>query len=159
MLRETPLIDISNQNEQSTDTDYLFHQKQKMMQQELEQDQEVLRQREENMAKIEGDILDVNKIMRELNQRVADQHQGIGKINCIHYFCSFKISSILIAISDTIETNVEHATADIEGGTSELQKAAEYQAKYRRKVIILLIIAVIIGLIVTGLVVSQLKSN
>lgn len=47
---------------------------------------------------------------------------------------------------------------DVESGRSELLKAAEYQAKYRRKVGILLLIAVIIGLIVTGLVVSQLKS-
>lgn len=47
---------------------------------------------------------------------------------------------------------------NIEAGTSELLKAAELQARYCRKVAILLIIAVIIGLIVTGLVVSQLKS-
>lgn len=61
-------------------------------------------------------------------------------------------------IVDTIEGSIDHTTGNVESGTSELLKAAEYQARYRRKVAILLIIAVIIGLIVTGLVVSQLKS-
>lgn len=60
--------------------------------------------------------------------------------------------------ADTIENSIDHAAGDVEAGTSELVKAAEYQAKYRRKVAILLIIAVIIGLIVTGLVVAQLRS-
>lgn len=61
-------------------------------------------------------------------------------------------------ISDTIEGSIDHTVGSIEAGTTELMKAAELQAKYRRKVAILLIVAVIIGLIVTGLVVSQLKS-
>lgn len=65
---------------------------------------------------------------------------------------------ILMAFSDTIEGSIDHTVGNIEAGTSELIKAAELQARYRRKVAILLIIAVIIGLIVTGLVVSQLKS-
>lgn len=60
--------------------------------------------------------------------------------------------------ADTIENSIDHAAGDVEAGTSELIKAAEYQAKYRRKVAILLLIAVIIGLIVTGLVVAQLRS-
>lgn len=59
---------------------------------------------------------------------------------------------------DTIEGSIDNVANDVEDGRSELHKAAEYQAKYRRKVFILLLIAVIIGLIVTGLVVSQLKS-
>lgn len=70
-------------------------------------------------------------------------------IDLIEYICGF---------SDTIEGSIDHVANDVEGGRSELLKAAEYQAKYRRKVAILLLIAVIIGLIVTGLVVSQLRS-
>lgn len=61
-------------------------------------------------------------------------------------------------IADTIEGSIDHTVGSIEAGTSELMKAAQLQAKYRRKVAILLIVAVIIGLIVTALVVSQLKS-
>lgn len=59
---------------------------------------------------------------------------------------------------DSIENGIEDAATDVESGRAELIKAAEYQAKYRRKVAILLLIAVIIGLIVTGIVVSQLRS-
>lgn len=61
-------------------------------------------------------------------------------------------------IKETIEGSIDHAASDVESGRTELDKAAEYQARYRRKVIILLIIAVIIGLIVTGAVVAKLKS-
>lgn len=60
--------------------------------------------------------------------------------------------------TDTIENSIDNVGSDVEAGRSELVKAAEYQAKYRRKVIILLLIAVIIGMIITGLVVSQLKN-
>lgn len=63
-----------------------------------------------------------------------------------------------LSFADTIENSIDHVAGDVEAGRSELLKAAEYQAKYRRKVAILLLIAVIIGLIVTGLVVSQFKS-
>lgn len=62
------------------------------------------------------------------------------------------------AATDSIHNGVEGVASDIESGRAELIKAAEYQAKYRRKVAFLLLIAVIIGLIVTGIVVSQLKS-
>lgn len=60
--------------------------------------------------------------------------------------------------TDTIESRIDHATGNVEEGTSELMKAAQSQAKYRKKVLFLLVIAVIIGLIVTGIIVSQLKS-
>ena len=59
---------------------------------------------------------------------------------------------------DTIESGIDHAASAVEAGRSELEKAAQSQAKYRRKVLILLAIAVIIGLIVTGIIVSALKS-
>lgn len=55
-----------------------------------------------------------------------------------------------LIVSDTIENSIDHAADDVEAGRAELIKAAEYQAKYRRKVAILLIIAVIIGTIVLG---------
>lgn len=72
------------------------------------------------------------------------------------YMCIFKYDYALIL--DTIENSVDHAANDVEAGTSELQKAIQSQTKYRRKVLILLIIAVIIGIIVTSIIVSQLKS-
>lgn len=73
----------------------------------------------------------------------------------IHVFID---SSYIFVILDNIENGIDHTANDVEAGRSELLKAAEYQKKYRRKVAILLLIAVIIGLIVTFAVVSQLKS-
>lgn len=73
-------------------------------------------------------------------------------------FIRFRFYFLSSDSTDTIENSIDHAAGDVEAGTSELVKAAEYQAKYRRKVAILLIIAIIIGLIVTGLVVAQLRS-
>ncbi|XP_055303628.1 syntaxin-12 [Sitodiplosis mosellana] len=128
--------DLNNDsNNTGTDTDYLFHQKQKQMQQSLQFEQSMLKDREQRVRQIEEDVLDVNQIMRELNTLINQQGETI----------------------DTIENSIDNVGNDVEAGRSELVKAAEYQAKYRRKVIILLLIAVIIGLIVTGLVVSQLK--
>lgn len=69
-----------------------------------------------------------------------------------------RLNFSFISFADTIENSIDHVAGDVEAGRSELLKAAEYQAKYRRKVAILLLIAVIIGLIVTGLVVAQFKS-
>lgn len=80
--------------------------------------------------------------------------------NHLHSDCIslIRFSLFRFLFTDTIENSIDNVGGDVEAGRSELIKAAEYQAKYRRKVIILLLIAVIIGLIITGLVVSQLKN-
>lgn len=57
-----------------------------------------------------------------------------------------------------IETSIESAATDVELGREELAKAAGRRQSYRRKILILLAIAVIIGLIVTGIIVSKLTS-
>lgn len=64
-------------------------------------------------------------------------------------------NKILVLFSVTIESSVEQTASNIEGGAAQLFKAAEYRTRYRKKVFILLVIAVIIGLIVTGIIVSQ----
>ncbi|CAD7080324.1 unnamed protein product [Hermetia illucens] len=111
-------------------------QRQKQLQAGLQFEQDMVLDRETRIREIEADVLDVNEIMRELSSLVHQQGQSI----------------------DTIESSIDHTCADVEAGTSELMKAAQYRQRYRRKVLILLVIAVIIGLIVTGIIVSQLKS-
>lgn len=66
-------------NSSSNDTDYLFHQQQKTMQQNLQFEQNMLKEREQRVRQIEEDVLDVNQIMRELNVLVAQQGEAIGK--------------------------------------------------------------------------------
>lgn len=111
-------------------------QRQKQLESGIQFEQDMVLDREMRIKEIEADVLDVNTIMKELSSLVHQQGQEI----------------------DTIESSIDHACAEVEAGTSELMKAAQYRARYRRKVFILLIIAVIIGLIVTGIIVSQLKS-
>lgn len=57
----------------------------------------------------------------------------------------------------TIDNTIENVAVDIEGGVSELEKAAEYQQKFRRKVLIILIIALILAFIVVFSLYSKLK--
>ena len=53
---------------------------------------------------------------------------------------------------DNIEHNVEVARDRIDDGVVQLEKASEYQSKYRKKVFIFLIILVVFG-IVLGLII------
>lgn len=109
---------------------------QKELRKNLEFEQEMLIDRETRFKEIEANVLDVNQIMRDLGSIVTQQGENI----------------------DTIESSIDHSAAEVEAGAAEMQKAAEYRTRYRKKILILLVIAVIIGLIVTGIIVSKLKS-
>lgn len=111
-------------------------QKQKQLQQSLQFEQDMLLEREQRFREIEANVLDVNHIMRELSNITSQQSEVI----------------------DTIENSIGRTVDNVESGAEELVKAAEYQNRYRRKVLILLIVAVILGLVVTGIIVSKLKS-
>ncbi|XP_067012918.2 syntaxin-7 [Anabrus simplex] len=108
---------------------------QKSVLRDLQFEQEQLQEQEERIKMIENDILDINATMRMLGTMVHDQGQVI----------------------DTIESNLENTHGNVEQGRDELQKAAEYQAKYRRKLCFLIAIAVIIGIILTVIIVTQVR--
>lgn len=110
-------------------------QRQLQVQRDLQFEQDMMLEREQQMRQIEADVLDVNQIMKELSSITHQQSEVI----------------------DTIENTIEHTVGNVEAGHTELAKAAEYQNRYRRKVLILLIIAVILGVIITGIIVSRLK--
>lgn len=141
-------------------------QKQKLLRENLDFEQSMLMEREHRMRQIEEDVLDVNEIMRDLATLINQQGEQIGKffLKFFPYRKIFPVPGIrelngkTFWFQDTIEQGIDHAAGEVEAGTSELIKAAQSQAKYRRKVLILLAIAVIIGLIVTGIIVSALKS-
>lgn len=111
-------------------------QRQKQVQQSLQFEQEMLLEREQRFREIEANVLDVNYIMKELSSITTQQSEVI----------------------DTIENSIGRTADNVESGAEELKTASEYQNRYRRKVLILLVIAVIIGLVVTGIIVSKLKS-
>lgn len=114
----------------------LASRQQQAVAQSLQFEQDMLLEREQRFRQIEADVLDVNQIMKELSSITNQQAEVI----------------------DTIENTIEHTVSNVESGATELAKAAEYQNRYRRKVLILLIIAIVLGVIVTGIIVSKLKS-
>lgn len=112
------------------------HLRQQQIQRDIQFEQDMLLEREQRVRQIEADVLDVRQIMQELSSITNQQSEVI----------------------DTIENTIEHTVSNVESGHTELAKAAEYQNRYRRKVMILLIIAVILGVIITGIIVSRLKN-
>lgn len=112
------------------------HLRQQQVQRDLQFEQDMLLEREQRVRQIEADVLDVRQIMQELSSITNQQSEVI----------------------DTIENTIEHTVTNVESGHTELAKAAEYQNRYRRKVMILLLIAVILGMIITGIIVSRLKN-
>ncbi|XP_041983116.1 syntaxin-12 [Aricia agestis] len=85
----------------------------------------MLLEKEAYMNKIEADVLDVNQIMQELAEMVNTQAQVV----------------------DTVESHIEAASTTVEAGVDELAKAAEHQRSYRKKMFILMLIGIILGII------------
>ncbi|KZC03865.1 PREDICTED: syntaxin-12 [Dufourea novaeangliae] len=105
------------------------------IQRSLEFQQGLLLEREDRIKRTEGEILDVNQIMRELAALV---HQQADTIN-------------------TIDNNIENVHANVEMGAQELIKGSNYQSKYRRKVYILLLLAIIVVVILIIILVTKLS--
>ncbi|KAJ1523852.1 hypothetical protein ONE63_010408 [Megalurothrips usitatus] len=111
------------------------HQAQKMMQQELEFESGLMEERAQRIQSIENDIIDVNQIMRDLSKMVYEQGQAV----------------------ESIEENVESVHGNVELGRQELQKAAEYVHKRRRKLVCLLMTAMIIACILGVIIYVSVK--
>lgn len=109
--------------------------KQQQLASELQFEQEMMLEQQARIRQIEADIIDVNQIMRELSSMVYQQGEVI----------------------DDIESCIENATGNIEQGTSELQKAERYQNKFRRKLIILILVAIIVIAILIAIIVPSVK--
>ncbi|CAB0038725.1 unnamed protein product [Trichogramma brassicae] len=103
----------------------------------LEFDHGLILEQEERIKQIEGDILDVNQVMRELGALV---HQQADSIN-------------------SIENNIENAHGHVELGAQELIKASNYQNKFRRKICILLVVAITFVIILILVIVLSKKSS
>ncbi|XP_014438030.2 syntaxin-12 [Tupaia chinensis] len=91
-----------------------------------EQELELIKERETAIRQLEADILDVNQIFKDLAMMIHDQGDLI----------------------DSIEANVESSEVHVERATDQLQRAAYYQKKSRKKMCILvLVLAVIIAVL------------
>lgn len=112
--------------------------RQQLMAQEqvIDDDLALIREREEQIRELEGDILDVNEIFRDLGAMIQEQGEQI----------------------DTIEANVEKAYTDVEQGTTQLQKASTYQKKSRKKMCCLVVILLVVVAVVAIIVVIAVKA-
>uniref|UniRef100_A0A3B3VZM8 Syntaxin 12 n=3 Tax=Poecilia TaxID=8080 RepID=A0A3B3VZM8_9TELE len=90
-----------------------------------EEDLELIKERETNIRQLESDIMDVNQIFKDLAVMIHDQGEMI----------------------DSIEANVENAEVHVERGAEQLQRAAYYQQKSRKKMCILAIVCSIMLII------------
>ncbi|KAK2903435.1 hypothetical protein Q8A67_008148 [Cirrhinus molitorella] len=89
-----------------------------------EEDLELIKERETNIRQLESDIMDVNQIFKDLAVMIHDQGDMI----------------------DSIEANVESAEVHVERGSEQLQQAAYYQRKSRKRMCIL---ALVLSLVAT----------
>lgn len=97
-----------------------------------EEDLELIKERETNIRQLESDIMDVNQIFKDLAVMIHDQGEMI----------------------DSIEANVENAEVHVERGTEQLQRAAYYQQKSRKKMCILAMVVSIV-LVILGIIIWQ----
>ncbi|RVE66716.1 hypothetical protein OJAV_G00110210 [Oryzias javanicus] len=95
-----------------------------------EEDLELIRERETNIRQLESDIMDVNQIFKDLAVMIHDQGEMI----------------------DSIEANVENAEVHVERGREQLQRAAHYQQKSRKKMCIFALICSVILLVLALLI-------
>ncbi|KAM4633431.1 syntaxin-12 isoform 1-T2 [Polymixia lowei] len=93
-----------------------------------EEDLEIIKERETNIRQLEADIMDVNQIFKDLAVMIHDQGEMI----------------------DSIEANVESAEVHVDRGAAQLQRAAYYQRKSRKRMCIL---AMVLSLVLTILVI------
>ncbi|XP_076639559.1 syntaxin 13 [Colletes latitarsis] len=105
------------------------------IQRKLEFQQGLLLEREDRIKQVEGNILDVNKIMHELAALVHQQDQAI----------------------DTIDNHIENVHGNVEVGVQELIKGSSYERKYRRKVCILMLVVIIVVVILIIILVTKLS--
>ncbi|KAM9320995.1 syntaxin-12 [Gastrophryne carolinensis] len=101
-----------------------------------EQDLELIKERESAIKQLESDILDVNQIFKDLAVMIHDQGEMI----------------------DSIEANVESAEVHVERGTEQLQRAAYYQKKSRKKICILILVLAIVAVILGVIIYLSVKS-
>jgi len=58
---------------------------------------------------------------------------------------------------DTIDNHIENIHGNVELGAQELEKGSNYQSKFRRKVYILLLLAIIVAIVLTVILVIKLS--
>lgn len=109
------------------------------LQNELEYNEAIIRDREEGIKEIEKTVKEVNEIFIDLSNLVVEQGEMIGR--------NFEGNSHLNPVCplDNIESNVEASVVDTSKGTEELVTASKYQKKARTKMCLLALILIVVA--------------
>ncbi|KAM4633882.1 syntaxin-7 [Polymixia lowei] len=91
-----------------------------------EDDLKLIQERESSIRQLESDITDINDIFKDLGMMVHEQGDMI----------------------DSIEANVESADLNVQNATQQLSRAADYQRSSRKKICILLVLLVVVGVVI-----------
>ncbi|XP_056642746.1 syntaxin-12 [Diorhabda carinulata] len=102
---------------------------------ELAFEQEFIEERERRIKQIESDLLDINQITRELSSVVLSQRDAI----------------------DDIERNIDSTGVNVEYGAKEVASAARYQNRSRKKLVILVGIALVCAVVLIIILAVELK--
>lgn len=157
-MRKCLLVNVGGDLEESDDENVnVSLQQQKLMNADLKSEVEVMKTREEDVKTIEKNVIDINQMMKEISTMIEGLFEFLHKTTSIldSYFLSIAEQGENV---ETIAGTVSHVADDVEGGISELEKASNYQQKFRRKLLIILIIAICVALIVVFSLYSKLKN-
>lgn len=128
------LIDLMDDEEALIEKER--REEQLLQQQEvIEEDTALILEREERIRQLEGDILDVNEIFKELGTMVNQQGEQV----------------------DSIEANIETACSRVEGGVGQLKKAEMYQKRSRKKMCFLLLLLLVVIAVLAVIIVLTLN--
>ncbi|KAJ8953109.1 hypothetical protein NQ318_013453 [Aromia moschata] len=129
--KEHLLVSPSFESETAQDDDYRQQQQQRQeqMTRELEFEQDMMLEREARIKQIEADVLDINQIMRELGAMIQ-----------------LKIVLIMqLAMWKKVLNN--------------FVKASQYQTRYRKKLLYLILIGIIVVAILITILVTSIKKS
>ncbi|KAI7800170.1 putative syntaxin-7 [Triplophysa rosa] len=101
-----------------------------------EEDLQLIQERESSIKQLESDITDINTIFKDLAVLVHEQGDMI----------------------DSIEANVENADVNVQSATQQLSRAADYQKSSRKKICVLIGVAIVVAIIIGLIIWASIKS-
>lgn len=133
-LQTTTLVDIEDDRAEL----FANEQRRELLQAQdlvVEQDVAMIEEREEQIRQLEGDIININDIFRDLAALVYEQGDMI----------------------DSIEANVEKGYDNVDQGNRQLEQASQYATKYRKKLCFCGIILAVVVFIIAIILIVELK--
>ncbi|TDG44460.1 hypothetical protein AWZ03_009097 [Drosophila navojoa] len=122
---------VASQRKTASSVETELLQQQRQEQAELQREHNLLLERQRQVEQLEADVVDVNIIMKQLRRLISEQGDVVDKV----------------------EELVDESAVNVEEGRAELQISEVRRNSSRRRILILLFIAVIVVSITAGIIV------